>query len=43
MVEKTIAASDRIDSYVQPWILRARVMCIPFDELGIVPKRAGAP
>ena len=37
MVEKTIAASDRIDSYVQPWILRARVMCIPFDELGIVP------
>ena len=37
MVSRTTTASDRVDSFVTPWVLRSRVMCIPFDELGIVP------
>ena len=37
MVTRTTTASDRIDSFVAPWVLRSRVMCIPFLELGVVP------
>ena len=37
MVTRLTTASDRIDSFVTPWVMRSRVMCIPFLELGVVP------
>ena len=37
LVTRTATASDSIDSFVTLWLLCARVMCVPFDELGVVP------
>ena len=37
LVTRTITASDRMDNWVTPWIMRAKTMSVDFEEPGNTP------